>query len=119
MLWLCGIPLFFMETTLGQFGSTGCITIFRISPLFKGKVVLYLVPLLIVFFSGAGYAIVIVNIICTMYYNVVISYPLLFLANSLRAKLPWIDCSNSWNTENCLKVLLYNFHTYITILISQ
>lgn len=88
MLWLCGIPLFFMETTLGQFGSTGCITIFRISPLFK----------------GAGYAIVIVNIICTMYYNVVISYPLLFLANSLRTKLPWIDCNNSWNTENCLKL---------------
>lgn len=36
MLWLCGIPLFFMETTLGQFGSTGCITIFKIGPLFKG-----------------------------------------------------------------------------------
>lgn len=88
MLWLCGIPLFFMETTLGQFGSTGCITIFRISPLFK----------------GAGYAIVIVNIICTTYYNVVISYPLLFLANSMRYKLPWVDCSNPWNTASCLKL---------------
>ncbi|GLH12446.1 Transporter [Gryllus bimaculatus] len=37
MLFLCGIPLFFMETALGQFASTGCITIFRICPLFKGQ----------------------------------------------------------------------------------
>lgn len=36
MLFLCGIPLFFMETSLGQFAGTGCITIFRIAPLFKG-----------------------------------------------------------------------------------
>jgi solute carrier family 6 amino acid transporter-like protein 5/7/9/14 len=36
MLFLCGIPLFFMESSLGQFASTGCITLFRISPLFKG-----------------------------------------------------------------------------------
>lgn len=37
MLFLCGIPLFFMETCLGQFSSTGCLTIFRIAPLFKGN----------------------------------------------------------------------------------
>lgn len=37
MLFLCGIPLFFMETSLGQFASSGCITMFRIAPLFKGK----------------------------------------------------------------------------------
>lgn len=37
MLFLCGIPLFFLETSLGQFASTGCITVFKISPLFKGK----------------------------------------------------------------------------------
>lgn len=37
MLFLCGIPLFFMETCLGQFSSVGCLTIFRIAPLFKGN----------------------------------------------------------------------------------
>ena len=36
MLFLCGVPLFFMETSMGQFGSTGCITMFRMSPIFKG-----------------------------------------------------------------------------------
>ncbi|RZB73474.1 sodium- and chloride-dependent glycine transporter 2-like [Asbolus verrucosus] len=88
MLFLCGIPLFFLETSLGQFASTGCITMFKISPLFK----------------GAGFAIVIVNIICTAYYNVIIAYPLLFLANCFRSKLPWIDCDNSWNTDHCVKL---------------
>lgn len=36
MLFLCGIPLFFMESSIGQFGGTGCITMFRTSPIFKG-----------------------------------------------------------------------------------
>lgn len=36
MLALCGIPLFFLETCLGQFSSTGCLTIWRIGPLLKG-----------------------------------------------------------------------------------
>ncbi|XP_051173790.1 sodium- and chloride-dependent glycine transporter 1-like [Leptopilina boulardi] len=88
MLFFCGIPLFFMESSMGQFGSTGCITLFRMSPIFK----------------GAGFAIVIVNLICTMYYNVIIAYPLLFMAMSIKNKLPWSDCDHSWNTENCLKL---------------
>lgn len=37
MLALCGIPLFFLETCLGQFSSTGCLTIWRIGPLLKGR----------------------------------------------------------------------------------
>ncbi|XP_034950480.1 sodium- and chloride-dependent glycine transporter 1-like [Chelonus insularis] len=88
MLFTCGIPLFFMESSLGQFSGTGCITVFRISPLFK----------------GAGFAVVIVNIICTMYYNVIISYPIMFLIMSLRSKLPWEDCDNPWNTPNCVRI---------------
>ncbi|XP_015521618.1 sodium- and chloride-dependent glycine transporter 1-like isoform X1 [Neodiprion pinetum] len=88
MLFLCGIPLFYMESSIGQFGGTGCITMFRTSPIFK----------------GAGFAIVVVNLICTMYYNVIISYPLLFLAMSFRKNLPWEDCGNHWNTYKCLKL---------------
>lgn len=42
MLFLCGIPLFFMETCLGQFASTGCLTMFRIAPLFKGKFCIFI-----------------------------------------------------------------------------
>ena len=34
---LCGMPLFFMEISYGQFASLSPITVWRISPLFKGK----------------------------------------------------------------------------------
>ena len=37
MLFLCGVPLFFFEVALGQYASSGCTTVWRINPLFKGK----------------------------------------------------------------------------------
>ncbi|KAM7352563.1 neurotransmitter transporter-like [Cochliomyia hominivorax] len=88
MLFFCGIPLFFMEICMGQFSSLGCIGIFRLAPLFK----------------GAGFAIVVVNIICTVYYSVIIAYPLMFLKHIFTAKLPWETCGNSWNTNHCIEV---------------
>lgn len=36
MLFLCGIPLFYLEMNLGQFSGSGCITIFKIAPILKG-----------------------------------------------------------------------------------
>ncbi|XP_017486474.1 PREDICTED: sodium- and chloride-dependent glycine transporter 1 [Rhagoletis zephyria] len=89
MLFCCGIPLFLMEIIMGQFSSLGCIGVFRLAPLFK----------------GAGFAIVIVNFICTCYYSVIIAYPIMFLSKLLSHKLPWIDCKNEWNTEYCVEVL--------------
>ncbi|XP_044266712.1 sodium- and chloride-dependent glycine transporter 2-like isoform X3 [Tribolium madens] len=106
MLFFCGIPLFFLETSLGQFASTGCITMFKIAPLFK----------------GVGFAIVIVNAICTSYYNVIIAYPLFFLANCFQSKLPWTNCDHSWNTEHCVKLGGQNAvknHTNETFLLHQ
>ncbi|XP_058840189.1 sodium- and chloride-dependent glycine transporter 1 [Topomyia yanbarensis] len=88
MLFLCGIPLFFLEVCLGQFSGTGCVTVFNIVPLLK----------------GAGLAIVVINFICTAYYNVIIAYPILFLWKSLRAQLPWENCQNPWNTPRCLEL---------------
>lgn len=37
MLTFAGLPLFFMEMCWGQFSSTGCLTMFRIAPLYKGR----------------------------------------------------------------------------------
>ncbi|XP_055642912.1 sodium- and chloride-dependent glycine transporter 2 isoform X2 [Toxorhynchites rutilus septentrionalis] len=88
MLVLCGIPLFFLEVCLGQFSGTGCVTVFKIAPLLK----------------GAGLAIVVINYICTSYYNVIIAYPLLFLWKSARSQLPWENCQNDWNTPKCMEL---------------
>lgn len=36
MLFLCGIPLFYLELNLGQFTSVGCVSMWRMTPLLKG-----------------------------------------------------------------------------------
>ncbi|KAF0311366.1 Sodium- and chloride-dependent glycine transporter 1 [Amphibalanus amphitrite] len=85
MLLLCGIPLFFMETCIGQFSSSSCLTVFKISPIFK----------------GAGFASCLVTFVVSGYYNVIISYPIYYMYLSLTPHLPWMDCNNTWNTPNC------------------
>nr|CAH7729794.1 unnamed protein product [Callosobruchus chinensis] len=97
MLFLCGIPLFFMESSLGQFSSTGCITVFKICPLFK----------------GAGYAIIIVNMIASTYFNIIDTYPIMFLTYAFNDPLPWAGCDNHWNTKDCIKLKVGGARTQV------
>uniref|UniRef100_A0A8C2T6I0 Transporter n=1 Tax=Coturnix japonica TaxID=93934 RepID=A0A8C2T6I0_COTJA len=86
MLAICGIPIFFMELSLGQFASQGPLAVWKISPLFKG--------------IGMG-TILIVSLVA-IYYNMIIAYVLFYLFASLTSDLPWQHCGNWWNTELCL-----------------
>ena len=36
-LFLCGMPLFFLELSIGQFSSLSPLQVWKICPLFKGK----------------------------------------------------------------------------------
>ncbi|CAH0557165.1 unnamed protein product [Brassicogethes aeneus] len=97
MLFTCGIPLFFMETSLGQFSSSGILTLFKISPIFK----------------GAGYAMIIVNVIVSSYFTTIYTYPINFLFYCFQYELPWSNCKNSWNTENCVEVGFHKINSTI------
>ncbi|RUS89267.1 hypothetical protein EGW08_002941 [Elysia chlorotica] len=84
-LGVCGLPLFFLETSYGQFASLSPITVWRLCPLFK----------------GIGYGMVIISGIVCVYYNIIITWTFYYLFAAMRATLPWSTCGNSWNTELC------------------
>ena len=86
MMALGGLPLFYMECALGQYYKRGPITTWgRICPLFK----------------GIGYTLVLIALYVGLYYNVVIGWCLYYFFASFSLRLPWMHCSNPWNTPNC------------------
>ncbi|XP_014672837.1 PREDICTED: sodium- and chloride-dependent glycine transporter 1-like isoform X2 [Priapulus caudatus] len=83
---LCGMPLFFLELSFGQFASLSPITIWKISPLMK----------------GLGYGMVIISGIVCIYYNIIITWTLYYMYLSVsHAVVPWASCDNEWNTDEC------------------
>ena len=85
MFILVGVPMVFLETSLGQFSSRGPVKIWSFCPVFRGT---GLAQVLLMFYVG-------------IYYNVIISYAIFFLFASFDSNLPWNDCTNWWNTQNC------------------
>ena len=99
MLLVVGIPMVFLETSLGQFSSKGPVKIWDFCPIFRGT---GLAQVLLMFYVG-------------IYYNVIVSYAIFFLMASFEFKngvLPWATCDNWWNTPNCREPCIsstYNF----------
>ncbi|XP_043924353.1 sodium- and chloride-dependent GABA transporter ine-like [Protopterus annectens] len=87
MLFLCGIPLLFMEFVIGQYTRLGPVhAMARICPLLK----------------GVGIATVVISFLLCTYYNVIITWALYYFFHSFRLPLPWQSCNNTWNIpENC------------------
>uniref|UniRef100_A0A3B5MYM9 Transporter n=1 Tax=Xiphophorus couchianus TaxID=32473 RepID=A0A3B5MYM9_9TELE len=80
---LCGVPLFLLETSLGQFTSLGGVSAWRtICPLF----------------GGLGYASQVMILHGCVYYVVILAWALFYLFYSFQAELPWSHCNNTWNT---------------------
>uniref|UniRef100_A0AAR2IGR6 Solute carrier family 6 member 14 n=1 Tax=Pygocentrus nattereri TaxID=42514 RepID=A0AAR2IGR6_PYGNA len=84
MLSVAGLPLFFMESSLGQFCSQGPINVWKAVPIFQ----------------GVGITMMLVSTFVSIYYNVIIAYSIYYLFASFQEPLPWSDCSN-WSDMNC------------------
>ncbi|XP_059840112.1 sodium- and chloride-dependent glycine transporter 1 isoform X3 [Hypanus sabinus] len=97
MLVFCGIPLFFLELSFGQFTSQGCLGVWRVNPMFK----------------GVGYGMMVVSSYIGVYYNVVICIAFYYFFSSMTSVLPWTYCNNNWNRKDCSSMLnpnrTYNF----------
>lgn len=85
-LLLLGIPLLYLEMSVGQFTRRGPIgALSMLCPLFK----------------GAGVSSVIISFIMSTFYNVLIAYSLYYLFSAFRSELPWNSCGHRWNTPRC------------------
>ncbi|KAH8353052.1 hypothetical protein KR084_008627 [Drosophila pseudotakahashii] len=78
------VPIIVIHSFMGQFSSSGFISAFRLSPLFKGM----------------GYVSVFLSISMLIYYSIYAAVPLFFIINSFRPTLPWsCEGSKSWRNE--------------------
>ncbi|KAL6116420.1 kcnj1 [Pungitius sinensis] len=83
----CGVPLFLLETTLGQYTQEGGITCWRkVCPLAE----------------GIGYAGQLILLYSCMTYILILAWALFYLVLSFSPQLPWSSCDNHWNTDNCI-----------------
>ncbi|XP_032697393.1 sodium- and chloride-dependent GABA transporter 3 [Lontra canadensis] len=98
----CGIPVFFLETALGQFTSEGGITCWRkICPLFE----------------GIGYATQVIEAHLNVYYIIILAWAIFYLSNCFTTELPWATCGHEWNTENCVEFQKLNMsnHSHVSL----
>ncbi|XP_056463377.1 sodium- and chloride-dependent GABA transporter 2-like [Gadus chalcogrammus] len=84
----CGIPMFLLETAMGQYTSQGCITCWRsFCPLFE----------------GIGYATQVVIAYAAVSYIVIQAWAFFYLFSSFSSEVPWASCHNAWNTNSCVE----------------
>lgn len=88
----CAIPILFMEMFLGQFASTGAITVWKFCPIFK----------------GIGWAIMFNVFLTNVYYVVIVMYSFYYMVVSfvnIGGPLPWQNCQADaiWRTDKCSK----------------
>ncbi|XP_032592332.1 sodium- and chloride-dependent glycine transporter 1 isoform X2 [Drosophila grimshawi] len=84
-VFIFSLPIFLIQTFLGQFSTSGAISAFRVSPIFK----------------GIGYSIFLLNLGTLTYYSVNAAVPLIYAVNSMYDIMPWKSCNNTWNTPEC------------------
>uniref|UniRef100_H2Z8Z1 Transporter n=1 Tax=Ciona savignyi TaxID=51511 RepID=H2Z8Z1_CIOSA len=83
---LGGIPIFFLEVSLGQYMSEGGVTSWRITPIG----------------TGIGYASMVVVALLNIYYIVILAWAFFYLFQSFTTELPWGKCGQYWNTPCCV-----------------
>ncbi|XP_049599401.1 sodium- and chloride-dependent GABA transporter 2-like isoform X1 [Syngnathus scovelli] len=95
----CGIPLFFLETAMGQYTNQGGITCWKkVCPLFQ----------------GIGYASHLIIAFGATSYITIIAWAFFYLFSSFSAELPWATCGNDWNTDSCVDISVANLSLGVT-----
>ena len=86
MLLLTGLPLFFLELSLGQYSSLGANRLFaKLAPGAK----------------GVGWGMVFISVILCLYYNLIIAWALYYMYAGLTWELPWASCGHDFSSAGC------------------
>ena len=108
-----GVPIFFLEISLGQLTSKGGVGCWNVCPLFRGTTAplyisfnLYLLTYSNLFtyrslanpLAGVGIACTVIITLCDIYYIVLLDWALVYMSFSFQDNLPWASCDNYWNT---------------------
>ncbi|OAF65593.1 hypothetical protein A3Q56_06487 [Intoshia linei] len=80
---VCGIPMFLLEISFGQFSSNSPIKVWRISPIFR----------------GVGYGLIMTSSIVCIYYNVIMAWALYYFIASFSSTLPWAVAANNYTSS--------------------
>ncbi|XP_038631987.1 sodium- and chloride-dependent neutral and basic amino acid transporter B(0+)-like isoform X2 [Scyliorhinus canicula] len=83
MLALVGIPMFFLESSFGQFASLGPIAVWKAVPMLQ----------------GVGVTMILFGSISHISYTCIIAYSLYYLFASFQSPLPWTDCFSWWGAD--------------------
>lgn len=83
MLITMGLPIFYLELSLGQYTAFGPIKAFsRMAPAFH----------------GVGYSTLVVMALILIYYMVIVAWTLFYTFASFSSNLAWAYCNNDFNT---------------------
>ena len=91
MLFILGIPLFYLELTFGQATRKGTIMAWYT-----------IAPNLV----GIGVSSFVINCFVCLYYNVIIAWVFYYLFNSFHARLPWGFCFGQYIVDEDMAVYL-------------
>lgn len=80
------VPMMFMQSFLGQFSSSGYVSVFRIAP----------------FFKGLGYVILLLNFMVLTFVVIFAAVPMFYAVTSVFSWSSMVECrNNTWNTPSC------------------
>ena len=87
MLMVSGLPLFFLELSLGQWAGKGPLKVFgRMAPIAK----------------GLGYGMLMISFLVVIYYNLIIAWTIYYTFAGFTSELPWTYCGNgSLTSRDC------------------
>ncbi|KER26209.1 hypothetical protein T265_14044, partial [Opisthorchis viverrini] len=84
-LLLIGMPLFFLESVIGQTSGLSATRVFTMVPIFQ----------------GIGFCMMASCSVISIYYSVIMTWTIYYFGMSFQWYVPWSTCGNSWNTKDC------------------